>query len=196
MDPITTAIDKTEELLGHSPHPAIVTLPLGAFVVSNVCDGLGLVTGDDRYDDAARWSMAIGLVGAAGAVLTGVRDYGYIPTDRQPNHSVATAHGLGNAVVGSLFVTSYILRSRDHADGRRASALARLLALTGGALSLYTAWLGGKLVEEYGEAVHPVMEMQQGEEDEGEDRGELEGDRGPQAAAIGHDRGNSRRREG
>ena len=40
MDPITKAIDKTEELLGHSPHPAIVALPLGAFAVSNVCDGL------------------------------------------------------------------------------------------------------------------------------------------------------------
>ncbi len=159
MDPITKAIDKTEEFLGHSPHPAIVALPLGAFVVSNVCDGLGLLTGHERYDDAARVSMAIGLVGAAGAVLTGVRDYGYIPTDREPNHSVATAHGLGNAVVGSLFVASYALRSRDHASGRRTGLIARLLALTGGTLALYTAWLGGKLVEEYGEAVKPVMEQ-------------------------------------
>jgi uncharacterized membrane protein len=195
MDPITAAIDKTEELLGHSPHPAIVTLPLGAFVVSNVCDGLGWMTGDDRYDDAARWSMAIGLVGAAGAVLTGVRDYGYIPTDRQPSHSVATTHGLGNAVVGSLFVTSYILRSRDRAAGRRTGPVARLLALTGGALSLYTAWLGGKLVEEYGEAVQPVMEQQQGEDEEGDGR-DLEGDRSPQAVPIGKGRGNSRQRQG
>lgn len=193
-DPITLAIDKTEELLGHSPHPAIVTLPLGAFAVSNVCDTLGLLTGNDRYDDAARWSMAIGLVGAAGAVLTGVRDYGYIPTDRQPNHSVATAHGLGNAVVGSLFVTSYVLRSRDHAAGRRAGMAARLLALTGGALSLYTAWLGGKLVEEYGEAVQPVMEQQQ--EDQEKDREDQDGrDQRTQAASLAG-RGNARRYEG
>jgi uncharacterized membrane protein len=187
MDPITKAIDKTEELLGHSPHPAIVALPLGAFVVSNVCDGLGLVTGEERYDDAARWSMAIGLVGAAGAVLTGVRDYGYIPADRQPNHSIATTHGLGNAVVGSLFITSYALRTRDHAAGRRTSMLARLLALTGGALSLYTAWLGGKLVEEYGEAVKPVMEQQHAEEEghEGDDRGL---DERTSAASLGRGR--------
>ncbi len=164
-DPITQAIDSTEELLGHSPHPAIVAVPLGAFAVSNLCDTLGLVSGDERFDDTARISMAIGLVGAAGAALTGVRDYGYIPADRQPNHQIATAHGLGNAVVGSLFVTSYVLRSRDHAAGRRTSLAARLLALTGGALSLYTAWLGGKLVEEYGEAVQPVMERQQAEEE-------------------------------
>lgn len=157
MDPITTAIDRTEELLGHSPHPAIVALPLGAFAVSNVCDVLGGVTGEERFDDAARLSMGVGLVGAAGAVLTGVRDYGYIPPDREPNHSVATTHGLGNAVVGTLFFTSYVLRSRDHAAGRRTGAMARLLSLAGGALSLYTAWLGGKLVEEYGESVKPVM---------------------------------------
>ena len=177
MDPITRAIDKTEELLGHSPHPAIVALPLGAWAVSNVCDGLGMLTGDERYDDAARMSMAIGLIGAAGAALTGVRDYGYIPADREPNHSVATTHGLGNAVVGSLFVTSYVLRTRDHAAGRRTGMLPRLLALTGGALSLYTAWLGGKLVEEYGEAVKPVMDHQdagdEGQEDEN-GRGQLD----------------------
>jgi uncharacterized membrane protein len=166
MDPITKAIDKTEEFLGHSPHPAIVALPLGAWAVSNVCDGLGLLTGCERYDDAARVSMAIGLVGAAGAVLTGVRDYGYIPAEREPNHSVATTHGLGNAVVGSLFAASYALRVRDHAAGRRTGPMARLFALTGGALMLYTAWLGGKLVEEYGEAVKPVMDRQAAEEDD------------------------------
>jgi len=193
MDPITKAIDKTEELLGHSPHPAIVALPLGAWTVSNVCDGLGLVTGDERYDDAARVSMAIGLIGAAGAALTGLRDYGYIPADREPNHSVATAHGLGNAVVGSLFVTSYVLRSRDHAAGRRTGTLARLLALTGGALSLYTAWLGGKLVEEYGEAVKPVMEQQQAEE-EGHDDDDR--DRLSRAVPAGTNGGTSRKREG
>src|SRR5262249_30297484 len=108
MDPITATIDKTEELLGHSPHPAIVALPLGAWSVSVVCDGLGLVSGNKTYDEAARISMAIGLAGAAGAVLTGVRDYGYIPADREPNHAVATTHGLGNAVVGGLMVSSYV----------------------------------------------------------------------------------------
>jgi hypothetical protein len=48
--------------------------------------------------------------------------------------------------------------------------MARLLALSGGALALYTAWLGGKLVEEYGEAVKPVME-QKDDGQEGHDGG-------------------------
>lgn len=158
MELITKAIDKFEDLLGHSPHPAVVALPLGAFAVSNICDGLALATGDDRYDDVAGTSMAIGLVGAAVAAATGLRDYGFIPPDRQPNHDIATTHGLGNAAVGTLFAASYILRTRDRHDGRRPGIASRLLGLAGGALAVYTGWLGGKLIEEYGESVQPVME--------------------------------------
>jgi uncharacterized membrane protein len=156
ISPVTGLIDKTEELLGHSPHPAIDAIPIGAWSVSNVCDGLALATGDDRYDDAARVSMAIGLIGAAGSIVTGLRDYSFIPKDR-PSHDIATTHALGNALVGTLYATSYILRVRAHEEGRRPSLLARTLGIAGGALSLYTAWLGGVLVEEYGEAVKPVM---------------------------------------
>ena len=168
LKPITGLIDATEALLGHSPHPAIVTVPIGAWVVSNVCDALGLLTGRRRYDDAARLSMAVGLVGAAGAVVTGLRDYGHIPKDR-PSHDVATAHGLGNSVVASLFVASYVLRQRDHLSGRPPRLSSRLLALAGGGLALYTAWLGCVLVEEYGEGVHPVMDRLSDEEREQEE---------------------------
>ena len=165
MDLINKAIDKTEALLGHSPHPAVVSLPLGAWAFSNVCDGLALLTGEAKYDDAARLSMAVGLVGAAGAVVTGLHDYGKIPKDR-PSHKVATSHALGNSVVASLFVASYALRMSDHAKGRAARPAARLLAIAGGGLSMYTAWLGGKLVEEMGESVQPVMDQLSAEEHE------------------------------
>lgn len=170
MDPISYAIDKTEELIGHSPHPAIVAVPLGAWTVSNVCDGLGLVTGDESLDDAARISMAVGLVGAAGAVVTGLRDYSHIPKDR-PSHAVATSHGLYNAVVVSLMTASFVIRLRDHDKGRRTSLPARLLGLAGGGLSLYSAWLGGKLVEEMGEGVKPVQDGSLGHKTEGHDLG-------------------------
>src|SRR4051812_34690952 len=111
MDPISAVVKKAYDLLGHSPHPAIVAVPLGAWSVSNVCDGLAMITGNEKYDDAARLSMAVGLVGAAGAVVTGLYDYSKIPVDR-PSHNVATTHALGNSVVGSLFVASYVMRTR------------------------------------------------------------------------------------
>jgi uncharacterized membrane protein len=179
MDPIapmTRLVDKTEEALGHSPHPAIVALPIGAFAVSNVCDTLAVVTGDDRYDHVARVSMAIGLAGAAGAVVTGLRDYSFIPKDR-PSHDVATSLALGNAVVGSLFAASYVLRVRRESEGRSPGLVSRLLGLAGGSLALYTAWLGGVLVEEYGEAVKPVMDKMSHHEGNGpRGRGRLEAD--------------------
>jgi uncharacterized membrane protein len=157
------AIDKVEESLGHSPHPAITDLPIGAWVVSGISDVMGMATGDKSYDDCARISTGIGLCGAAGAVVTGLRDYSFIPKDRQPNRDIATRHGIGNAVVGTLFTASYLLRARDRRTGQRTGLLARLLGLAGGSLMLYTAWLGGKLVEELGEGVKPMMERQKQE---------------------------------
>ena len=52
------------------------------------------------------------------------------------------------------------MRTRDRAAGYRTGLVPRLLALGGGALAVYTAWLGGKLVQEYGEAVKPVIAAQ------------------------------------
>ena len=152
MDPISFVIDKIEEVMGHSPHPAVVAVPIGAYTVSNICDGLAAATGDKSYDDAARISMAVGLVGAAAAAVTGLRDYSRIPRER-PGHDVATAHGLGNAVATSMMAASFILRVRDHAHDREAGVVSRALALGAGGLSLYTAWLGGKLIQELGEGV-------------------------------------------
>ncbi len=189
-DLISQGIDKVEELMGHSPHPAIVAVPLGAWAVSNVCDGLAMLTGDDTYDDAARLSMAVGLAGASVAVVTGIRDYAKIPKDR-PSHDVATAHGLGNAVVSTLFGISYIMRMKAHAEGRRTSLPARVLAIAGGGLMLYTGWLGGKLVEEMGESVYPAMEKieqdeleQSSEEAHGRERLHAEAPLGKQGEGI------------
>ena len=115
--------------------------------------------------------MGVGLLGAAGAVVTGLRDYSHIPKE-QPSHEIATAHALGNSVVASLFVASYVMRSLRPPGRAAATSLAsRLLALAGGGLSLYTAWLGGVLVENYGEGVKPVMDaLAEGESAQGRDR--------------------------
>lgn len=170
MNPIFRAVDSLETLLGHSPHPAIVAVPIGAWTVSNVCDVLGLVTGARTYDHAAQISMGIGLLGAAGAAITGYRDYTAIPEAR-PSHETATRHAVGNAVAGTLFLASYLLRQRTARGDCDTPALARFLGLAGGGLMLYTSWLGGKLVQEQGEAVKPVMDrLSQQEQTAGDER--------------------------
>lgn len=160
MEMIFNAIDKIEETLGHSPHPAMTDVPVGAWVVSGISDVMGVLTGRKAYDDCARVSMGIGLVGAVGAAITGLRDYSFIPLDRQPSHEIATRHALNNAVAGTLYTASYLLRSRSEQAGRRTSFLARLLGLAGAGVAVYSAGLGGKLVLEMGEAVKPMIAQQ------------------------------------
>ena len=53
--------------------------------------------------------------------------------------------------------------------------LARVLGIAGGGLSLYTAWLGGVLVEEHGEGVKPVMERMEDDRRDGESDDESRG---------------------
>ncbi len=63
-------------------------------------------------------------------------------------------------LVGTLFVASYVLRERDQPGGpSHRPGRPRCWRLAGGGLALYTAWLGGVLVEEYGEGVKPVMDQ-------------------------------------
>lgn len=160
MGPIMKTIDKIEELIGHSPHPAIVAIPIGAWLTSSIADGFAIATKKSAYDDAARISMAVGLVGAVGAAVTGLHDYGYIPKDREPSHNIATRHGWGNAIATSLFLASYLLRVRAAQTKHKPSILSRLLGLAGSGTVAYTGWLGGKLVEEQGEAVKPIIQQQ------------------------------------
>jgi uncharacterized membrane protein len=160
-------IEKIEEKLGHSPHPAIVSLPLGAWAVSAISDVLGVATRQRAYDDTARISMGIGLVGAVGAIATGLHDYSYIPRDR-PTHAIATTHAMSMVAATSLLAASFLLRERSHQDGDGPSLTARALALGGWGASLYGGYLGGVLVEEHGEAVKPVIERQKKEKRERE----------------------------
>lgn len=160
MRPVVKIIDDIEERLGHTPHPAIVAVPIGAWVASTIADGLAITTKKSAYDDAARISMAVGLVGAVGALLTGLHDFSYIPLDREPSHSIATQHGLVNIIATSLFATSYILRTRASQKTTRPPILSRLLAFAGMGLVAYTGRLGGKLVQEQGESVKPIIAQQ------------------------------------
>lgn len=167
MGVLFNLLDAIEEKLGHSPHPAIVSLPLGAWTVGALCDVLGLVTRQRACDETARLSMGIGLVGAAGAVVTGLHDYSYIPKDR-PTHAIATTHAAGMVAATSLLAASFLLRERARRTGSGPSLTARALALSGWGLSLYAGYLGGVLVEEHGEGVKPVIEQQKKEKQEQE----------------------------
>jgi nitrite reductase/ring-hydroxylating ferredoxin subunit len=122
--------------LGHALHPALVTVPLGAWTVTLVLDALEAMR--DRRDLAAGAdaALAIGLVGAAGSALSGAADWS--DTDGEARRMGIT-HGLMNLGVTALYALSLARRRQgDRAAGRA-------LATLGYAASLASAYLGGHL---------------------------------------------------
>src|SRR3954454_14663134 len=65
--------------LGHPLHPALIDLPLGAWSLAAIFDGLELARGAKKAG-AADTAIKIGLAGAAAAAIAGLTDWS--ETDR------------------------------------------------------------------------------------------------------------------
>lgn len=126
--------------LGVPLHVVLKDVPIGAWTVAMVFDALDLIRNRREFALAADTSIAIGLVGAAGAAVTGVTDWSDVDP---PARRLGLIHGLLNVGATALFATSFILRKRkSRTEGRISAAL-------GYALMSYAAHLGGKMVYEH-----------------------------------------------
>jgi nitrite reductase/ring-hydroxylating ferredoxin subunit/uncharacterized membrane protein len=123
--------------LGEPLHVVLKDVPIGAWTVAMVFDALDLLRNRREFAVAADTSIAIGLVGAAGAAATGVTDWSDVDP---PARRLGMIHGLLNLGVTALFATSLILRRSKTRTERRISAA------VGYALMSYAAHLGGKMV--------------------------------------------------
>ena len=134
MYKVKDAIDGT--WLGHPLHPILVTIPLGAWTCTTVLDLFSLGSEDAALERGADATLWIGLVGALGAIPTGVTQWSDI---EGPDRRVGLFHGLLNGGIGLLNLTSGILRL----TGRRRAAVA--LSTTAYLTAMFTAYLGGEL---------------------------------------------------
>ncbi len=116
--------------LGHPVHPLLVTVPIGAWVSSTVLD---FTTGNEV---AARRLVGFGLLGAAGAAVTGASDWrATVGRARR----VGIVHMLFNSVALTLYAASW----RARAGGRQRRGV--VLALIGALLLSGGGYLGGHL---------------------------------------------------
>lgn len=123
--------------LGHALHPVLTDLPVGAWSVVCVLDLVEEFTGARKYRAGADAALNIGLVGAAGAAITGLTDWKDV--HGQPRRT-GVVHGLLNLAAAGLYLASSIQRS----NGKRGAA--RGLAYAAYGVVFASAWLGGHLV--------------------------------------------------
>jgi nitrite reductase/ring-hydroxylating ferredoxin subunit/uncharacterized membrane protein len=124
--------------LGHPLHVVLTDVPLGSWTVAAVLDSLEEITESKAIGQGADAAIAVGLVGAVGAAITGLADWSKIGGG-QPRR-IGLAHALLNATATACYFTSLCLRGTH---SRRAG---RRFALLGLIVSSVSAYLGGHLV--------------------------------------------------
>ncbi len=123
--------------LGHPLHPVITDVPIGAWTTAVVLDSFELL-GKNKYKPGADAAIAVGLVGAVGAAVTGLTDWTGTTKKRQ---KIGLMHGILNLGATALYATSFFMRHRKNSRGT-----AICLAMAGYGVTSAAAYLGGHLV--------------------------------------------------
>ncbi|HYX51431.1 MAG TPA: DUF2231 domain-containing protein, partial [Ktedonobacteraceae bacterium] len=119
--------------LGHALHPVITDIPIGAWSCTLVLDLASSNVESDGIARAADITMALGIMGATAAAVTGVTDWSDLDgTDRR----VGLMHGLLNSGILLTNIGSLVFRL----TGRRRTGVA--LSTVGYLTSLISAYLG------------------------------------------------------
>jgi uncharacterized membrane protein len=123
--------------LGHPLHPALTDVPIGAWTATVALD---ILDGGDRrghYRRGADTTLAVGVVGAVGAAVTGIADWSQTAGITR---RLGMAHALLNSAALLLMSGSMVARR----SGLRPQG--RALAGLGYGVALASAYLGGHLV--------------------------------------------------
>ena len=123
--------------LGHPLHPVFTDVPIGAWTAALALDAKAAVTNDPAYGHAADFALGVGLVGAAGAAITGLNDWS---ETEGSSRRLGLLHGLLNVSATALVATAYGLRRNGSRTAGRACAVA------GYGVAVAAAYLGGNLV--------------------------------------------------
>jgi nitrite reductase/ring-hydroxylating ferredoxin subunit/uncharacterized membrane protein len=118
--------------LGHPLHPPLTDLVIGGWTSALLLDLLG----GEGAEDAADRLVAVGIVAAAPAALSGLSDWAELSG---ASRRVGSVHAIANSTALALQALSLLARRR----GDRARGLT--LSLAGVAVATAAAWLGGHL---------------------------------------------------
>jgi uncharacterized membrane protein len=130
---------------GHPLHPMLVTIPIGLWVFSLVCDLIYASTGDSRWEITAYFNLGAGIVGALLAAVPGLFDFLSLHEPRE--RRVGTIHLVLNLSIVAVQGINFWLRSQPGPGGENLPVLLSVVAV---AALVVSGWLGGQLVHVFG----------------------------------------------
>lgn len=135
---------------GHPIHPMLVTLPIGLWVASLVCDIIFASTKTVFWYDMAYWSMAFGIIGALLAAVPGLVDYNTTIRRSENAYPTARTHMVLNLTVVVAYAVNLWLRHDYNATGGGLLGLVVALSVVSLGVLSYSGYLGGHLVYHFG----------------------------------------------
>jgi uncharacterized membrane protein len=132
-------------IAGHPIHPMLVTIPIGLWVFSFICDLVFVSTGDARWDITAYFTLGGGIVGALVAAVPGLLDFLGLHEPRE--RRIAVIHLILNLAIVAIQAVNFWLRSEPNLGVGNLPVLISLVAV---AVLVVSGWLGGQLVHVFG----------------------------------------------
>lgn len=126
--------------IGHPAHPALIVVPIGAWLSASWLD----LVGGRGGRDAARKLVLVGVISAVPAALTGASDWS---DTAGAERRVGLVHALANSTGLGLYVASW--RARRRGEQLKGAGL----ALAGAGAVGLGGWLGGHLAYALGVGV-------------------------------------------
>lgn len=139
------------QIAGHPIHPMLVTIPIGLWIFSLVCDFIARGSASpETWASASFYAMVGGIIGALAAALPGLVDL--LSLRHTPIISTAVKHMALNLTIVALYIINAAMRWGD--TGMAAAGTPLVLSIVAILMLLVSGWLGGKMVFEGGVAVH------------------------------------------
>jgi len=135
---------------GHPYHPMLVTIPIGAWVISLGFDVASHFASRPAFlASGSEWLIAAGVVGAVAAGLIGFVDLAVIPVGT-PAFRTACTHMFINVTLIVAYSANFAWRFRTSTHAGPVNA--RMIALSAACVAALSVsgYLGGKLTYRYG----------------------------------------------
>jgi uncharacterized membrane protein len=139
--------------LKHPRHPILVHVPMAMWPSALIFDLLSRWgVGGNALARLSFYAIAFGLLASLLAVPTGLVDWSGIKKEK-PAWKFGLYHMVLNLVVTALFAVNLGLRVQVFRDQKTVAGVPLVLSITGTALLIIAAYLGGFMIYNYGTSI-------------------------------------------